>query len=209
MSAHAAPPTPPGRSPEQNATPSNSSSEDLVVASNPDLSVSSRAPPANTSPDLVNPTPRTPHRVRFALDDDSAEGAIELIEAQRHSKDDEEGDAPWLNDEDYAHSDDEDDEGEPNGQHGTRPLLTGITAPSTIVANDLDSQLDNRPKSGMRMAFMNMANSIIGAGIIGIQYPRPRRDQTVIGFCRTTVCVPTSGPSGGHRPAGVSNGRCA
>ncbi|KAL8850137.1 MAG: hypothetical protein Q9221_004898 [Calogaya cf. arnoldii] len=47
------------------------------------------------------------------------------------------------------------------------PLLTGIEAPSVTVAStdfDLDAEhlLDiSRPKSGMRSAFMNMANSIM------------------------------------------------
>ncbi|KAI4207208.1 MAG: hypothetical protein LQ346_000702 [Caloplaca aetnensis] len=54
------------------------------------------------------------------------------------------------------------------------PLLTGIEAPSvTVASTDLDFDAEDllessRPKSGMRSAFMNMANSIIGAGIIGI-----------------------------------------
>ncbi|KAK0706795.1 transmembrane amino acid transporter, partial [Lasiosphaeria miniovina] len=62
------------------------------------------------------------------------------------------------------------------------PLLTDIEAPSVSVANspwsgDGDGELHAwaaaeraRPKSGLRMAFMNMANSIIGAGIIGQPY---------------------------------------
>ncbi|KAK9471392.1 vacuolar amino acid transporter 2 [Dipodascopsis tothii] len=35
---------------------------------------------------------------------------------------------------------------------------------------DFGAELDNSPKNGMKMAFMNMANSIIGAGIIGQPY---------------------------------------
>ncbi|KAI4146205.1 MAG: hypothetical protein LQ341_002152 [Variospora aurantia] len=56
------------------------------------------------------------------------------------------------------------------------PLLTGIEAPSVTVANsgfdfNAEDLLEtSRPKSGMRSAFMNMANSIIGAGIIGQPY---------------------------------------
>lgn len=59
------------------------------------------------------------------------------------------------------YSDDEDD-GEHTG--GRAPLLTGIEAPSVRVAEDLDTSefLEGaRPKSGMKMAFMNMANSIM------------------------------------------------
>lgn len=59
------------------------------------------------------------------------------------------------------------------------PLLTGIEAPSVTVANSPWGNEDvhewaererSRPKSGLRSAFMNMANSIIGAGIIGQPY---------------------------------------
>ncbi|KAH7319668.1 transmembrane amino acid transporter protein-domain-containing protein [Stachybotrys elegans] len=54
------------------------------------------------------------------------------------------------------------------------PLLTDIEAPSVALANDLDfdelQEEMRRPKSGLRSAFMNMANSIIGAGIIGQPY---------------------------------------
>jgi len=62
------------------------------------------------------------------------------------------------------------------GRHGQRaPLLTDIEAPSIAVANDLDFNPEDllesaRPKSGLRSAFFNMANSIIGAGIIGQPY---------------------------------------
>lgn len=71
-----------------------------------------------------------------------------------------------------------------NNRQGRVPLLTGIEAPSVTLANTgpwsgTGSQEDinewaeterSRPKSGLRMAFMNMANSIIGAGIIGQPY---------------------------------------
>ena len=60
------------------------------------------------------------------------------------------------------------------------PLLTDIEAPSiTLAASPWGSGEDvhewaererARPKSDMRSAFMNMANSIIGAGIIGQPY---------------------------------------
>lgn len=63
------------------------------------------------------------------------------------------------------------------------PLLTDLEAPSVTVANaiggdDNDGEHDadwaeaelRRPKSGLNAAFMNMANSIIGAGIIGQPY---------------------------------------
>lgn len=56
------------------------------------------------------------------------------------------------------------------------PLLTDLEAPSVRVANEWGGDMEeaeaemNRPKSGMKSAFMNMANSIIGAGIIGQPY---------------------------------------
>lgn len=59
------------------------------------------------------------------------------------------------------------------------PLLTNIEAPSVSLANSGAEWANggaewaedhNRPKSGLRAAFMNMANSIIGAGIIGQPY---------------------------------------
>lgn len=60
-----------------------------------------------------------------------------------------------------------------NGQRA--PLLTGIEAPSVAIADELDFNAENlledaRPKSGIKSAFMNMANSIVGAGIIGQPY---------------------------------------
>jgi sodium-coupled neutral amino acid transporter 11 len=60
------------------------------------------------------------------------------------------------------------------------PLLTDIEAPSITLASspwgddddvqEWAEQERQRPKSGLRSAFMNMANSIIGAGIIGQPY---------------------------------------
>ncbi|KAJ4344945.1 hypothetical protein N0V95_006058 [Ascochyta clinopodiicola] len=104
-------------------------------------------------------TPRTPNRVHF--DDDpvrrsmngSAQGG-EWIE---------------LEGEDYM------DEPGDNGRERTQrlPLLTGIEAPSVTVAADFDPEeyLESaKPRSNMRSSFMNMANSIIGAGIIGQPY---------------------------------------
>ena len=112
-------------------------------------------------PDGQPRTPRTPNRVRFNLDDvpSSLENTHE--NGQPHES------PLWMDEDDYLHS---------NGdarQHA--PLLTGITAPSDspFVSESFqpEDHLPNaRPKSGMRNAFMNMANSIIGAGIIGQPY---------------------------------------
>ncbi|KAI9155398.1 Vacuolar amino acid transporter [Paramyrothecium foliicola] len=67
-----------------------------------------------------------------------------------------------------------------HGHHHRIPLLTDIEAPSVTVANSWPGGADDaedwaeqemrRPKSGLKSAFMNMANSIIGAGIIGQPY---------------------------------------
>ncbi|PHH91810.1 hypothetical protein CDD83_10233 [Cordyceps sp. RAO-2017] len=72
--------------------------------------------------------------------------------------------------------DDEAAEGGPRPSHRV-PLLTDMEAPSVAVANawgdeaadELHAEM-RRPKSGLQSAFMNMANSIIGAGIIGQPY---------------------------------------
>jgi sodium-coupled neutral amino acid transporter 11 len=84
------------------------------------------------------------------------------------------------------HMDDPMDDGhDDHGHHRDshrRPLLTDMEAPSVAVANDWDDEDADqdsgaaveaqmrRPKSGLKAAFMNMANSIIGAGIIGQPY---------------------------------------
>lgn len=103
--------------------------------------------------------PRTPNRVRFALDETPGD------------ENEEDGgiDDRWTAQEDYLHSDDEGD-GDEDSRGNRAPLLTGVEAPSVTVATNFEfgELLEGaRPKSGMKMAFMNMANSIIGAGIIG------------------------------------------
>lgn len=111
-----------------------------------------------------NGTPRTSHRVRF----DVAE--LETIPGANGSVERSQSDT-WLDEEDFMTSGDE-----RRGSGGQRlPLLTGIEAPSVTLANDIDINPEDylesaRPKSGLRSAFMNMANSIIGAGIIGQPY---------------------------------------
>jgi sodium-coupled neutral amino acid transporter 11 len=127
-------------------------------------------------------TPRTPNRVRFDFDErpvypdmnGNARGP-EWIELQGEDSMDETR---------YSESGD--------GERVQRlPLLTGIEAPAvTLATEDFDPEdhLESaRPRSGMRSAFMNMANSIMcvyalhcasdvvltasrGAGIIGQPY---------------------------------------
>ncbi|KAI9788823.1 MAG: hypothetical protein M1835_002047 [Candelina submexicana] len=103
-------------------------------------------------------TPRTLNRVRFDLDLPQPNGT-----SNGHTEE-------WIEEEDFL-TDHERGRRSSTGQRA--PLLTDIEAPSVTVASaDLGFNADDllesaRPKSGMRSAFMNMANSIIGAGIIG------------------------------------------
>jgi solute carrier family 38 (sodium-coupled neutral amino acid transporter), member 11 len=108
-------------------------------------------------------TPRTPNRVRFDLADEDADnttGHGEQLPAYSTS--------PLSGRRDPRPRD-------------IVPLLTDIEAPSVTVAtspwggnedevHEWAEQERQRPKSGLRSAFMNMANSIIGAGIIGQPY---------------------------------------
>lgn len=121
-------------------------------------------------------TPRTPNRVRFDLRTTSIPPAAA---ANGHQ----------LDSSGYPRRSSDSDDLEmfdplsPDGGRGhstaLRPLLTDIEAPSVALANspwgdeDVHSWAEAeraRPKSGLQSAFMNMANSIIGAGIIGQPY---------------------------------------
>lgn len=111
-------------------------------------------------------TPRTSNRVRFDLDFESDE---ESPPPRDYTRSDD--DASWLDEEDYNEADSR--RRSSTGQ--LAPLLTDIEAPSVTLATSgnlcPEEHLENaRPRSGLRMAFMNMANSIIGAGIIGQPY---------------------------------------
>lgn len=122
---------------------------------------------AQPAPDGQRRTPRTTNRVRFDIDDES-EGDSR---ADRHARVSE--DSSWLDDEDYARA--HHDRPERDGRGAMMPLLTDMEAPSVTLATSEaffpEEHLESaRPRSGMRMAFMNMANSIIGAGIIGQSY---------------------------------------
>jgi sodium-coupled neutral amino acid transporter 11 len=123
--------------------------------------------PATSQPSSNGPgtphTPRTPNRVRFDLasEDDDSETT--------HANGNAVGSETWLDDDDYLN-------GNRRASTGQRaPLLTDITPPasSPFLSESFqpEDHLPNaRPTSGMRSAFMNMANSIIGAGIIGQPY---------------------------------------
>ena len=105
-------------------------------------------------------TPRTANRVRFDIVDRTTDETTgrELAGDAANVRE-------WIHDEDYLSNNSLDRSRSSIGQRA--PLLTGIEAPSVTVATaDLDFNAEDllesaRPKSGMRSAFMNMANSIM------------------------------------------------
>ena len=127
--------------------------------------------------------PRTPNRVRFDLTPTFANAPSDTnghaaANGRAGGGDAYVRDSFDVDEEDYFTS------GEDGRQHRL-PLLTGIEAPAVALATggpwgrdgddagDADEwaeQERRRPKSGLWSAFMNMANSIIGAGIIGQPY---------------------------------------
>jgi sodium-coupled neutral amino acid transporter 11 len=139
------------------------------------------AAPLGKDPDLAPlistpTTPRTPNRVRFQLDDNVIDSASpnasrQASRATRGGRFSEEQ-AGWMEEEDYLTS--HAGNGRRDSDSHRAPLLTDLEAPSVTLANSdfvAEDHLESaRPKSGLKMAFMNMANSIIGAGIIGQPY---------------------------------------
>lgn len=116
----------------------------------------------NSYDDQIPTTPRTPNRVRFDLTPEivGVSNGSARPYPQRMSED-------GLDLEDSR----------PSRDSHRVPLLTDIEAPSITVANAFGGDAEEwaeqemrRPKSGLKSAFMNMANSIIGAGIIGQPY---------------------------------------
>ncbi|KIV99248.1 uncharacterized protein PV09_09020 [Verruconis gallopava] len=146
----------------------DSEDSELVVVAKADSKSPSRRPSPlvqtqRRQSSLAQPrpdgTPRTPNRVQF---DDSP--TVRTLSPRQSLQSN--ASQAWMDEQDYMGHD-------AAGRVQRRPLLEGIEAPSVTVASDLnlDDLLENaRPKSGMRSAFMNMANSIIGAGIIGQPY---------------------------------------
>jgi sodium-coupled neutral amino acid transporter 11 len=116
------------------------------------------------------------NRVRFDLEEEPENSERHSID-RATSPDDE----LWLDDDDYELG----DRGQGTNHHGQSiPLLTDIEAPSVTLATSEDffpedHLEDARPRSGMKMAFMNMANSIIGAGIIGQPYALRQAGMTI------------------------------
>ncbi|KAI4135704.1 MAG: hypothetical protein LQ347_000434 [Umbilicaria vellea] len=106
-------------------------------------------------------TPRTANRVHF----DIAERASSEHVASGHPSGLQVEEGGWIEEDDYLAHHASHDRRNSAGQRA--PLLTDIEAPSVTVASvDLTFNAEDllegaRPKSGMRSAFMNMANSIM------------------------------------------------
>lgn len=192
----ASPPAPHAEEAERLLDPRDSLSSTDSLPRGPGLTIQTGLPPSRTpsrtpsssgvpsrvaSPALVSSprTPRTPNRVRFDLTPNVAEAprdyrvsgeAIEIYDYATHA---EGGGEDASDDERESFGDEE------GGGQTRRLLLTDIEAPAVALASgpwgdgDMHEWAEEerqRPKSGLRSAFMNMANSIIGAGIIGQPY---------------------------------------
>lgn len=127
--------------------PHHGEDEGLLSASNEDIVMPPSA--AHHKDEYDDQPPRSANRVRFDLTPQIEDGPPRFSSDSAQRFDIEEAD--------YA------------TEHHRTPLLMDMEAPSVALANDLEEEM-RRPKSGMKSAFMNMANSIIGAGIIGQPY---------------------------------------
>ena len=113
------------------------------------------------SPHDAPRTPRTANRVRFDLE----ERIISENAQYGHPRASSDEAEDFIEEEDYMSNHAGAGRRSSMGQRG--PLLTDIEAPSVTVASadvgfNVEDLLENaRPKSGMRSAFMNMANSIM------------------------------------------------
>ncbi|KAK8039220.1 aspartic peptidase domain-containing protein [Apiospora rasikravindrae] len=121
-------------------------------------------------------SPRTPNRVRFDLTPTSIPAPVNGHLHGRPS-DSSSDDDVYYEESDLLYSEPD----SAGGDESRHRLLTDIEAPSVTLASspwgaedgDVHSWAEAeraRPKSGLKSAFMNMANSIIGAGIIGQPY---------------------------------------
>jgi sodium-coupled neutral amino acid transporter 11 len=110
--------------------------------------------PRRTSSFRPAGTPRTPNRVRFDIEDNESDTGDRMNGHTTRPQ--------WMDEEDYLEGDEE--RALPRGEMQRMPLLTDIEAPIVTVASDFDPEdhLESaRPRSNMRSAFMNMANSIM------------------------------------------------
>lgn len=117
-------------------------------------------PPPNGQPR----TPRTSNRVRFDIEERRSREYVQNGNLLAENDASREG---WVEEEDYlsSHAHAHPSRTSSTGQRA--PLLTDIEAPSvTVASSDVNFNVEDlletaRPKSGMRSAFMNMANSIM------------------------------------------------
>ncbi|KAI9671850.1 MAG: hypothetical protein M1831_003378 [Alyxoria varia] len=131
-----------------NGSPIDSSDGDTPSKPPPPYRQSSFAQPR------PNGIPRTPNRVRFDVHraSESTNGSAHQI---------------WIEEEDPMSNGANDSRSSGSTEGQRLPLLTGIEAPSVTVAGwngdfEAEDHLESaRPKSGMKSAFMNMANSIM------------------------------------------------
>ncbi|PNS19538.1 tRNA modification GTPase GTPBP3, mitochondrial [Sphaceloma murrayae] len=158
-----------------------------MTTTSPDLE---RTPPNRRHSAFAHPRPdgirRTSNRVHFAETAQAISPATPRPSSSEAPLASTDSVSPSRTSDDWLELDEEDYLGDSHsagarrgrGGRGDRearaPLLTGIEAPSITVASE-EAELEDlvegrRPKSGLRSAFMNMANSIIGAGIIGQPY---------------------------------------
>ncbi|KAK4155106.1 acid protease [Chaetomidium leptoderma] len=140
-------------------------------------STTSNSPDSSLSHHNPRSAPRTPNRVRFDL----RPTFVEDHHHHHHHDNGHENDNPYPR-ESFDTEDSSSSASQSHHHHHQNiPLLTGIEAPSVTLAtgDDYDHTSDAeawqsaeraRPKSSLPSAFMNMANSIIGAGIIGQPY---------------------------------------
>ncbi|KAK7921132.1 transmembrane amino acid transporter [Apiospora marii] len=133
--------------------------------------------PGNISIPGAMRSPRTPNRVRFDLTPTSIPAPANGYFHGRPSDSSDGDEAADYGERDLLYSEPD----SPQGDESRHRLLTDIEAPSVTLAaspwgsddGDVHSWAEAeraRPKSGLKSAFMNMANSIIGAGIIGQPY---------------------------------------
>ena len=127
---------------------------------------------SSVSQSSASRNPRTTNHVRFDLQETS-----NMLASNVHTSPDEA---------EESHEDDYFSIGRSSTSQSA-PLLTSIEAPSVTTALEInvnDLLESTRPKSGMSSAFMNMANSIIGAGIIGRDSLESRKRKSSSGSMR-------------------------
>ncbi|KAL6714924.1 hypothetical protein ACLMJK_007184 [Lecanora helva] len=153
----------------------------FLASSNQQPSNQAQRAPLRRQSSIVQPgtprTSRTANRVRFDLQEPNELDGNRERGHDDNQEDREDGEEEWLEGEDYFSS------ARRNRTTQRAPLLTGIEAPSVTTALDInvDELLETaRPKSGLSSAFMNMANSIIGAGIIGMDLRKKERSSGLL-----------------------------